>query len=105
MECGAPRSTSGRPSCIGIEGEPLSMSGAPRARVEACFTEALEVGLVGRRPVLRAAGSHRVSPVSGPTKASAPSAHDLLAPVYHWFVEGFDTAGLKEAKAPLDELK
>jgi predicted ATPase len=31
-------------------------------------------------------------------------AHDLLAPVYGWFTEGFDTADLKEAKAMLDEL-
>ena len=31
-------------------------------------------------------------------------AHDLLAPVYHWFTEGFDTADLKDAKALLDTL-
>jgi predicted ATPase len=31
-------------------------------------------------------------------------ARDLLAPVYGWFTEGFDTADLKEAKALLDEL-
>ena len=31
-------------------------------------------------------------------------AHDLLAPVYGWFTEGFDTADLKEAKSLLDEL-
>ncbi|MGB8740299.1 MAG: hypothetical protein WCD52_08655, partial [Xanthobacteraceae bacterium] len=31
-------------------------------------------------------------------------AHDLLAPVYGWFTEGFGTADLKEAKALLDEL-
>jgi predicted ATPase len=31
-------------------------------------------------------------------------AYDLLAPVYHWFTEGFDTTDLKEAKALLDEL-
>jgi len=31
-------------------------------------------------------------------------AHDLLAPVYGWFAEGFDTADLKEAKTLLDEL-
>jgi predicted ATPase len=31
-------------------------------------------------------------------------AHDLLAPVYHWFTEGFDTADLQEAKALLDVL-
>jgi len=31
-------------------------------------------------------------------------ARDLLAPVYDWFTEGFDTADLKEAKALLDAL-
>ena len=31
-------------------------------------------------------------------------AHELLAPVYGWFTEGFDTLDLKEAKALLDEL-
>jgi predicted ATPase len=31
-------------------------------------------------------------------------AHDLLAPVYGWFTEGFDTLDLKEAKALLDTL-
>jgi predicted ATPase len=31
-------------------------------------------------------------------------AYDLLAPVYHWFTEGFDTADLQEAKALLDAL-
>jgi predicted ATPase len=31
-------------------------------------------------------------------------ARDLLAPVYNWFTEGFDTRDLKEAKALLDEL-
>ena len=31
-------------------------------------------------------------------------AHDLLAPVYDWFTEGFDTKDLKEAKALLEEL-
>ena len=33
-----------------------------------------------------------------------PEARDLLAPVYGWFTEGFDTPDLKEAKALLDEL-
>ena len=31
-------------------------------------------------------------------------ARALLAPVYGWFTEGFDTADLKDAKALLDEL-
>jgi len=32
------------------------------------------------------------------------AAYDLLAPVYGWFTEGFDTADLQEAKALLEEL-
>jgi predicted ATPase len=32
------------------------------------------------------------------------AARDLLAPVYDWFTEGFDTRDLKEAKALLEEL-
>jgi predicted ATPase len=31
-------------------------------------------------------------------------ARELLAPVYGWFAEGFDTLDLKEAKAMLEEL-
>ena len=32
-------------------------------------------------------------------------ARDLLAPVYHWFTEGFDTPDLQQAKALLDETQ
>ena len=32
-------------------------------------------------------------------------AYDLLAPLYNWFTEGFDTADLHEAKALLEELE
>ena len=32
-------------------------------------------------------------------------ARELLAPVYDWFTEGFDTLDLKDAKALLDELE
>ena len=31
-------------------------------------------------------------------------ARDLVAPVYGWFTEGFDTRDLKEARALLDEV-
>jgi predicted ATPase len=32
------------------------------------------------------------------------AAHQLLAEIYGWFTEGFDTADLQEAKALLEEL-
>jgi predicted ATPase len=31
-------------------------------------------------------------------------ARELVAPIYGWFTEGFDTADLQEAKALLEEL-
>jgi len=34
-----------------------------------------------------------------------PEAHDLLAPIYTWFIEGLGTPDHKEAKALLDELR
>jgi predicted ATPase len=33
-----------------------------------------------------------------------PQARNLLAPVYNWFTEGFETPDLQEAKALLDAL-
>ena len=32
-------------------------------------------------------------------------ARELLAPIYGWFTEGFDTLDLREAKALLTELE
>jgi predicted ATPase len=32
------------------------------------------------------------------------AAHELLASIYGWFTEGFDTPDLQEAKALLEEL-
>ena len=41
---------------------------------------------------------------SGATRARRSKRAELLAPVYGWFTEGFDTRDLKEAKALLEEL-
>ena len=38
------------------------------------------------------------------TRKLASSEVNLLAPVYGWFTEGFDTRDLKDAKALLEEL-
>ena len=38
------------------------------------------------------------------SRGKSQQARELLAPVYGWFTEGFDTRDLKEAKALLDEL-
>ena len=33
------------------------------------------------------------------------AAHELLAPIYDWFTEGFDTKDLIDAKALLDQVR
>ena len=38
------------------------------------------------------------------SQGKAQQACELLAPVYGWFTEGFDTRDLKEAKVLLEEL-
>ena len=38
------------------------------------------------------------------SQGKVQEARELLAPVYGWFTEGFDTRDLKEAKALLEEL-
>ena len=40
-----------------------------------------------------------------PVTSKLAEARELLAPVYGWFTEGFDTLDLKEAKALLDALQ
>jgi predicted ATPase len=73
------------------------------AKAEACFERALSVARQQQAKSweLRAAMSMaRLWRDQG----KRDEARDLLAPVYGWFTEGFDTRDLKEAKALLDEL-
>ncbi len=39
------------------------------------------------------------------TKNRRDDARILLAPIYAWFTEGFDTPDLQEARALLDQLR
>jgi predicted ATPase len=71
--------------------------------VETCFRQALDIARrqQAKSWELRAAMSlsrlwHR--------QGKRAEAYDLLAPVYGWFTEGFETTDLQEAKALLEEL-
>ncbi len=91
------------PSCIGLRGEiDLADGGAP-ADAEALFQCALDIARAqeARSLELRAATSLARLWQSQEKRAEA---RDLLAPVYAWFTEGFDTQDLKDAKALLEEL-
>ena len=54
--------------------------------------------------VAGAAGGHEPAPPVAAAGQARPKPTQLLAPIYGWFTEGFDTADLQEAKALLEEL-
>jgi class 3 adenylate cyclase/predicted ATPase len=87
-----------------VAGEIMLMSPEPdAAKAEAYFEHALEVAREQQAKSweLRAAMSMaRLWRDQG----KRHGARDLLAPIYGWFTEGFDTLDLKEAKALLDAL-
>jgi class 3 adenylate cyclase/predicted ATPase len=82
----------------------LHRSSEGQVQVEASFQKALNTARrqESRSLELRAAASLARLWADQDKRAEA---YDLLAPVYGWFTEGFDTADLKNAKALLDELR
>jgi tetratricopeptide (TPR) repeat protein len=87
-----------------LKGELLvSHRSTPSAEADASFQQALAVAREQQAKLweLRAAMSlARLWRDQGKPQ----QARELLAPVYGWFTEGFDTLDLKEAKALVDEL-
>jgi predicted ATPase len=88
-----------------LKSEALLASSSERAgEAEACYLQARTVAQNpgARLWELRAATSlARLWRDQG----KRAQARDLLAPVYGWFTEGFDTADLKDARALLEELQ
>ncbi len=70
---------------------------------EACFREALDIA---RRQEAKSLELRAATSLARlwQSQDKRQDAYDLLAPVYGWFTEGFDTADLKDARALLDEL-
>jgi DNA-binding winged helix-turn-helix (wHTH) protein/predicted ATPase len=87
-----------------LQGTLLLRQGAPYgAQAEACFQQALTVARQQQAKSweLRAAMSlSRLWQQQG----KRAEAYALLAPLYGWFTEGFETADLQDAKVLLDEL-
>ena len=81
----------------------LQQNSANQAEVESCFHHALDIARNQQAKSLELRAATSLSRL-WQQQGKHQEAHDLLAPVYHWFTEGFDTADLIEAKALLDEL-
>ncbi len=81
----------------------LARSGENQAEAEGCFHQAIEIARKqqAKSPELRAVMSlSRLWQQQG----KRAEARRMLAEVYGWFTEGFDTKDLQEAKALLEEL-
>jgi predicted ATPase len=86
-----------------LRGVLLQQPGTLQAEAEACFQQALAIARrqEAKSLELRAAMSlARLWQQQG----QRVEAYELLAPIYSWFTEGFDTADLQEAKALLEAL-
>ncbi len=78
-------------------------TGAAAAKAEACFHQAIEIA---RRQCARSWELRAVMILSRlwQEQGKGAQARQMLAEVYGWFTEGFDTSDLREAKALLEEL-
>lgn len=70
---------------------------------EACFLRAVDIA---RRQSAKSLELQAVMSLSRlwREQGKEEEAHQMLAEVYDWFTEGFDTGDLREAKALLEEL-
>jgi predicted ATPase/class 3 adenylate cyclase len=87
-----------------LHGELLLRHAVPEAQAaETCFQQALTVA---RRQQAKSWELRTAMSLSRlwQRQGKRTEARELLAPVYGWFTEGFDTADLQEAKALLEEL-
>jgi predicted ATPase len=81
----------------------LARSGAHHTEAEACFRQALDMARRQQAKSLELRAAVSLSRL-WQQQGKCTEAYDLLAPVYGWFTEGFDTADLQDARALLDAL-
>src|SRR5262249_1806542 len=81
----------------------LQQSSDNSTEAEACFRHALEIARTQQAKSFELPAATSMARL-WQQQGQRQEAHDLLAPVYNWFTEGFDTADLQDAKALLDAL-
>jgi predicted ATPase len=87
-----------------LQGELLLQLPSPEVpQAEACFQQALEVARRQQAKALELRAALSLSRLRQ-QQEQRQVARELLAPIYGWFTEGFDTADLRDAKALLEEL-
>ena len=87
-----------------LRGALLLQHSVPDAQqAAACFHQALDVARHQQATSLELRAAISLSRL-WQQQGKCAEAYELLAPIYGWFTEGFDTVDLQEAKALLEEL-
>jgi class 3 adenylate cyclase/predicted ATPase len=85
------------------QGNVQSLRSEGQAEIEQCFRQALTIALAQRAKSLELRASMSLARLLA-GQGMHEEARSMLAEIYSWFTEGFDTADLQDAKALIDEL-
>ena len=92
------------PELYRLQGELLlTLSAERHTEAEACFQQALNVARQQQAKSLELRAATSLARL-WQQRGKRTEAHELLADIYSWFTEGFDTADLSAARALLEEL-
>jgi predicted ATPase len=87
-----------------LKGELLLLQNASgAAEAESCFREAIEIAQRQRAKSWELRATMSLARLLA-SQGHRDEARTMLAEIYNWFTEGFDTADLKDAKALLEAL-
>jgi len=81
----------------------LKQDNSNTAEAQKCFERAIEIARKQSAKSLELRATMSLARLLD-KRGKRDEARAMLADIYNWFTEGFDTADLKDAKALLDEL-
>jgi hypothetical protein len=83
--------------------DPRPLAPDPQSEVEACFLKAIDIARRQQAKSLELRATTSLARL-WQQQGKREEARQMLAEIYGWFTEGFDTADLKDAKTLLEEL-
>ena len=86
-----------------LDGDLILATGGAPEEAAARYQQALDIARAQEAKSLELRAAMSLARLLA-NQGKRAEARDLLAPVYAWFTEGFDTGDLKDAKALLDQL-
>jgi predicted ATPase len=81
----------------------LSLPVSPESEAEACFQKAIHIARDQQARSWELRAATRLARL-WQQQGKQAEAHKLLSDIYNWFIEGFDTKDLQDAKVLLDDL-